>query len=173
MAKLINMEAQTMSSKFAVERLASGKKVKFVVEPSTDEIVDLVDRFGFVAIESMRAEGTIKEVAKDGWDVTGHLSAKVTQRCVITGDPVLEVVDFAIEERYVRHTETDSDVEVELDGAEPLVDGSIDLGEMVAQSLGVAVTPWPKSAAASEHLVVEDVIDEHPFAGLAALKKPE
>ena len=84
-----------------------------------------------------------------------------------------ELVDFTIEERYVRKAENDDGIEVDLNEAEPLVGGAIDIGEMVAQTMGVAVTPWPKSSTSADSLTQEDVSDEHPFAGLAALRKPE
>ena len=86
---------------------------------------------------------------------------------------VMELVDFTIEERYVRKAENDDGIEVDLNEAEPLVVGAIDIGEMVAQTLGVAVTPWPKSPTSADSLTQEDLSDEHPFAGLAALRKPE
>lgn len=163
----------TLSSHVTVDRFASGKLRKFVIIPTDEEIAGLLERFDFVSVEQMSAKVSIRKVARDCWDVTGTLSAQVVQRCVISGDPVPEVVDFAIEERYVRKAESEDDIEVALDGAEPLVGDAIDIGEVVAQSLGLAVTPWPKSPSSDNSLVLEDTQVEHPFAGLAALKKPE
>ena len=167
------MEILTLSSELSVDRFASGKARKFTIQPTTAEIVELVARFDFVSIEDMRAMVTVRKVARDCWDVTGTLSARVVQRCVITDDHVPELVDFTIEERYVRKAENDDGIEVDLNEAEPLVGGAIDIGEMVAQTVGVAVTPWPKSPTSADRLTQEDVSDEHPFAGLAALRKPE
>ena len=167
------MEILSLSSELSVDHFASGKARKFVIQPTAAEIAALVARFDFVSIEDMRAEVTVRKVARDCWDVAGTLSARVSQRCVITGNDVPELVDFAIEERYVREAENDDGVEVNLNGAEPLVAGAIDIGEMVAQSLGVAVAPWPKSPASADSLTQEEISDEHPFAGLAALRKPE
>ena len=92
---------------------------------------------------------------------------------MITGNDVPELVDFTIEERYVREVENDDGVEIDLNAAEPLVGGAIDIGEMVAQTLGVAVAPWPKSQTSADSLTQDEISDEHPFAGLAALRKPE
>ena len=167
------MEILTLSSELSVDRFASGKARKFTIQPTPAEIAELVARFDFVSIEDMRAVVTIRKVARDCWDVTGTLSARVVQRCVITDDHVPELVDFTIEERYVRKAKNDDGIEVDLNEAEPLVGGAIDIGEMVAQTLGVAVTPWPKSPTSADSLTQEDVSDEHPFAGLAALRKPE
>ena len=167
------MEVLTLSSTLPVDLFSFGKAQRFDIQPSVAEITELQSRFNFVSIEDMRAEVTICKVARDCWDVTGNLSAKVVQRCVITEDPVLELVDFTIEERYVRQLEELDGVEVDLNGAEPLVSGEIDIGEMIAQTLGIAVTPWPKVLVYAENLIEENISDEHPFAGLAALIKPE
>ena len=167
------MEVLTLSSTLSVDLFLLGKAQRFDVQPSAAEITELVSRFNFVSIDDMRAEVIIRKVARDCWDVAGNLSAKVVQRCVITQEPVLELVDFTIEERYVRQSVEIDGVEVALNGAEPLVGGEIDIGEMVAQTLGIAVTPWPKSLVYAENLIEENILDEHPFAGLAALRKPE
>ncbi len=167
------MEILTLSSALSVDRFASGKACRFRVKPTADEIAALVVRFDFISIDDMDAVVSIQKVAHDCWDVAGTLSANVIQRCVITDIHVPELVDFTIEERYVRSVENNNGIEVDLNGAEPLVGGAIDIGEMVAQTLGVAVTPWPKLLASADSLFQEDALEEHPFAGLAALKKSE
>ena len=167
------MEILTLSSELPVDRFASGKKWKFGIQPTPVEIAALAARFNFVLIEDMRAEVTVRKVAHDCWDVSGILSARVTQHCVISGNDMPELVDFTIEERYVRGVENDDGVEIDLNTAEPLVGGAIDIGEMVAQTLGVAVSPWPKSQASADILIQDEISEEHPFAGLAALRKPE
>ena len=136
------------------------------------EIAALAARFDFVLIEDMRAEVTVRKVARDCWDVSGILSARVIQHCVITGNDMPELVDFTIEERYVREVENDDGVEIDLNGG-AACGGAIDIGEMVAQTLGVAVAPWPKSQASADILIQDEISEEHPFAGLAALRKPE
>ena len=167
------MEILTLSSALSVDRFLSGKAQKFGIQPTAVEIVELASRFDFVSIEEMFAEVTIQKVACDCWDVAGTLTAKVVQRCVITSHHVPELVDFIIEERYVRDVVDTGSVEVDLIGTEPLVGGAIDIGEIVAQSLGIAVAPWPKSSTSVESPIEEDVSEEHPFAGLAVLRKPE
>jgi hypothetical protein len=84
-------------------------------------------------------------------------------------------VDFLIEERYVRSSGDQNEVEVSLDGTEPLQDDNIDVGEMLAQSLAIAVTAWPRAVDAPETYTTDEEPSDHPFAGLAALKnrRPE
>ena len=42
---------------------------------------------------------------------------------------------------------------------------------MLAQSLAVAVTPWPRAPEAPETFAIGEESSDHPFAGLAALKR--
>ena len=69
--------------------------------------------------------------------------------------------------------EEGTDIDVSLDGFEPLVDGAIDLGEVVAQTLAISVNPWPRSVDAPHSFAVGESEKEHPFAGLAALKSSD
>ena len=85
--------------------------------------------------------------------------------------PLRETLDFLIEERYVRTAGDPEEVEVHLDEAEPLENGAIEIGEMLAQSLAVAVTPWPRAPEAPETVTIGEEPSDHPFAGLAALKR--
>lgn len=165
------MTALTFASDLLVDTMQSGKLHKFEVVPTVDEIAQLIERFGFIAVEDCRAEVDIRKVARDCWDVKGRLTAAVTQACVVTGAPLLETVDFVIEERYVREQEDSETVEVSLDGVEPLKNGAIDIGELVTQSLALAVTAWPRSDEASESYELGEVADDHPFASLSVLKK--
>ena len=52
---------------------------------------------------------------------------------------------------------------------EPLVDGCIDLGEIVAQSLALGVSSWPRRADAPDHFEAGDT-GQDPFAKLGSLK---
>ena len=95
------------------------------------------------------------------------------QACVVTGAPVSESVDFDIEERYVLAAVPEDEIVVDLDDAEPLVNGCIDLGEMVSQLLALSVSAWPRSEGAPETFEAGEEDRTHPFAGLSSLKSPE
>ena len=137
---------------------------------SAEECRLLSDRFGFINIGNVRAELRIDRVGPDTWDVTGRMSAEVVQPCIATGEPVAETVDFAIEERYVRAASDVEEVVVGPEDSEPLVDGCIDLGEIVAQSLALGVSSWPRRADAPDHFEAGDTGQAHPFAKLGSLK---
>jgi uncharacterized metal-binding protein YceD (DUF177 family) len=114
---------------------------------------------------------TICKSARDCWDVAGQLRGVVVRACRSTGAPLREVVDFLIEERYVRSVSSHEEVEVHMDAAEPLENEAINIGELLAQSLAVAVTPWPRVLEAPETFTIGEELPDHPFAGLAALKR--
>lgn len=153
------------------------------IEIAADEAerAALAGRFGLVAVESLSAEA---ELSRRGDTVIagGSLRGAVVQSCAASGEPVPETVaeDFRIEFRP-QPAGAAPDEEIELGEAELDVvfyDGAvIDLGEAVAESLSLALDPYPRSPAADAALQEAGVKTEEeakaeasPFAGLQALK---
>ena len=141
----------------------------------------LAQRFGLEAIHSLAAEA---ELVRTGEAVraTGRVTAAVVQSCVATGEPVEEQVaeDFAIEFRP--HPQVGSpDEEIELSEGELDVvfydAAAVDLGDAVAETVSLALNPFPRAPDAEDALRAAGVKSEEearaeasPFAGLAALK---
>jgi uncharacterized metal-binding protein YceD (DUF177 family) len=140
----------------------------------------LAARFGLAAIHSLAADA---ELTRRDEVVTaaGTVTAAVVQSCVATGEPVEALVeeDFRIEFRP--HLATEAEEEIELSGSELDVvfydGGAIDLGEAVAETVSLALDPYPRSPAAEAALREAGVkseeeakVEASPFAGLAALK---
>ena len=166
------MPVFSLSVELAADNIKPDATYRCKIIPSEAEIDMLLNRFDYIAVSDLVAELEIRKVARDCWDVHGSLTANVVQSCVVTGKPLAESVDFKLEERYVRITDDITSVEVDLDGVEPLKNGFIDLGEMVIQSLALAVTVWPRASDAPEYIESEPVKRDHPFAGLVAIKQP-
>ena len=166
------MPVFSLSAELAADSIKPDATYRCKIIPSEAEIEMLLTRFDYIAVDDLVAELEIRKVARDCWDVRGKLTANVVQSCVVTGKPLPERVDFTLEERYVRMDDDSSSVEVDLDGVEPLKNGFIDLGEMVIQSLALAVTAWPRATDAAEYVESEPVKSDHPFASLAAIKQP-
>jgi uncharacterized metal-binding protein YceD (DUF177 family) len=166
------MPVFSLSAELAADNVKPDATYRCKIIPSEAEIDMLLTRFDYIAVNDLVAELEIRKVARDCWDVHGRLTANVVQCCVVTGKPLPESVDFTLEERYVRISDDTTSVEVDLDGVEPLKNGFIDLGEMVIQSLALAVTAWPRATDASEYIESEPAKSDHPFAGLAAIKQP-
>ena len=150
------------------------------IEANADERAALAARFALVSIDRLSAEA---EVTRGGETVvaSGRLDAAVVQSCVASGDPVPATLaeDFRVEFRP--HPDAAGpEEEVELGEAELDVvfydGGAIDLGEAVAETLSLALDPFPRSAAAEAALREAGVKSEEearaessPFAALKAL----
>ena len=100
------------------------------------------------------------------------------QVCVVSGAPVAAHIaeSFAIRFSPEPIFEPDSDIELEVEDTDTMFhDGRvIDLGEAVAQTLALAINPFPRSPDAAEILqqaVLKDDTPTGPFAALAALRK--
>lgn len=166
------MPVFSLSAELDPDNIKPDTTYKCKIVPSDDEFSMLLSRFDYIAVKDLVATLEIRKVARDCWDIRGRLTADVVQSCVVTGKPLPESVDFTLEERYVRLVDDIRSVEVDLDGVEPLKNGFIDLGEMVIQSLALAVTAWPRATDAAEYTEPEPAKSDHPFAGLAAIKQP-
>lgn len=167
------MQKMSLSTVIDVDSLPFSGPQICKIDCDESECAALAARFGFAAVARLSARLKVKRAGPEHWNVTGKLQAEVTQLCGVTGEPVPESVDFTIEERYCRASEEGIDIDVSLDGFEPLVDGAIDLGEVVAQTLAISVNPWPRSVDAPHSFAVGESEKEHPFAGLAALKSSD
>ena len=146
------------------------------VEADEAERAALAKRFGLISIDSLSAKA---DLTREGEVVlaSGSLAAEVVQACVASGDPVPATVaeDFAL--RFVP-TRADQDAdEIELEEGDldeiEYERGAIDLGEAAAQTLALALDPFPRAPGADERLREAGVIGEEdagPFAALKALK---
>ncbi len=161
----------TLDSILHVDRIRKDSPNFFKFVASDKELKSLASRFKFLDVLSLSAELTICKSARDCWDVAGQMRGIVVQACSSSGVPVRETVDFLIEERYVRSVGNQEVVEVHMGMAEPLENEAINIGELLAQSLAIAVTPWPRAPEAPETYTSGEELLEHPFAGLAALKR--
>jgi uncharacterized metal-binding protein YceD (DUF177 family) len=132
----------------------------------------LAERFDLQSIGALDASYKLRRDAA-GVRATGHLSAKVVQSCVVTGDPVPASVDEDFDIRFVPEGEAGDEVELSEDECDTIfyTGGAIDLGEAAAETLALALDPFPRSAGASETLKAAGVISEDEAEALAAKKE--
>jgi uncharacterized metal-binding protein YceD (DUF177 family) len=142
------------------------------IEADEAERAALARRFDLLALDELKARFTLTEGRGDTVVVAGTLTASVVQRCVVTLDPVAATVEDEIEAVFA-HAAGRDEAEVEVDPlaaeAEPLVDGRIDLGELAAQHLSLALDPYPRSPDAPEPAAeppVSEAETRRPFAVL-------
>jgi uncharacterized metal-binding protein YceD (DUF177 family) len=136
----------------------------------------LARRFGLLALHRLDAEARVAREG-DAVIVTGRLSAALDQACVATGVAVPAQLDEPFAIRFVASGANEPDAEIELDASDCDVmehDGrAIDLGEAVAQTLSLALDPFPRGPGAEAALKAAGVLSEAeagPFAALAGLK---
>ena len=149
---------------------------------ATEERADLVERFGLLSLDSLTASFTLKRARKDLVRVKGHVRAELAQACVVTLDPVPARIDERFEVDFLEGVQpTVADLELDAEAAEapePAPDGWVDLGELAAEQLGLALDPYPRKPDATvpaewkAEPAVEPVADErpNPFAVLEKLK---
>ena len=134
----------------------------------------LARRFGIVAIEALSARAELVSVG-GGIEARGRLSARVVQSCVVSGEPVPARIDEDFALRFVEPalltpegdeielTDTDCDL-LAIEG------GAVDLGEAVAQSMALALDPFPRvDAGEGEERVWRAGEEKGAFAGLKGL----
>ncbi|PCG13772.1 MULTISPECIES: YceD family protein [Sphingomonas] len=162
-----------------IERLDTIGGDERVVSIAADEgeRAALAARFGLVAVERLEARLAIRRGA-NGIDVRGTVTAAVVQACSVTGDPLPATVDEPVALRFVEAAADEIELdEVELEGdALDVVEiegGGIDLGEAAAETMALALDPFPRSPRAATVLKEAGVVSEEeagPFGALAGLK---
>ena len=110
----------------------------------------LATRFDLLALDSLEAEvGARREAG--GIRVTGRVRARGFQPCGLSGAPVNFDIDEPLDLRFAEIAIV-GDEEVELTDADldtlPLDGDDLDVGEAVAQSLGLALDPYPRAPGA-------------------------
>jgi uncharacterized metal-binding protein YceD (DUF177 family) len=139
----------------------------------------LAKRFGLVEIAALSADAELTRHG-DAVRASGTLRAEVVQSCVATGDPVPERIEEAFAVEFRPHPAGGApDEELELSEGELDVvfyDGAaVDLGEAVAETVSLALNPYPRSANAEAALRDAGVKKEEEakapgaFAGLKDL----
>lgn len=174
-----NSPCPEFSRAIALSDIGAGAVEREIVA-SDEERAALAKRFGLIDLGLLSATTSLYRDG-DVFLATGRLNAVVTQSCVATGDPVPTQIDEALTVRFTADPDHAPDAEIELGSDEcdtMFHDGRvIDLGEAVAQSLALALDPFPRSAHAEAILKAAGVQTEEeaesqasPFAALAALK---
>ena len=159
-----------------VDQLARhAQGVAISAEPAEREA--LARRFHLLGLDRLEAEYGLTE-EPSGIVARGHVRAQLTQPCVATGLPVPESIDTDFLLRFVAESAADGDeeeLEIDSDDCDVITfDGQvIDMGEAVAETVALAMTPYPRSPDADSYLREAGVLTEDqasPFAALLSLK---
>lgn len=157
-----------------VDRIGKGDDRPVRIAADDAERAALASRFGLNRLDRLEADYALA-VVSGGWVATGTLSADAVQACVATGDDVPAHIAAPFTIRFVREETlagSGPDEEVELDDAAldvmTMVDGRIDIGEAVAQTLALELDPFPRSAGADAFLREKGVVSDEDVGGTLA-----
>lgn len=186
-------EAFELSRPVRVEELPShGRTVH--VRADDGERAAVADRLGLPAIASIDGVITVRPSLGREIVVEGTIRAEVRQTCVVTGNPLDQALEFSIRRVFAdaadidtRHILDEDEIDPDEDEREPVLDGIIDVGEVVTEELALELPPYPRTpgadfveveaaprdpnAAANEAPARGESGRENPFAALASLKK--
>jgi uncharacterized metal-binding protein YceD (DUF177 family) len=143
------------------------------IAASPAECAALAARFDLLALDRLAADLAVVRDA-GGIHVTGRLTAAGAQACVVSAEPVPFALDEAVDLRFTDAALPDAD-EVELAGTDldvlPIEGDALDLGEAVAQSLGLALDPYPRAPDDARAAAARFVITEAEAEAIAAADK--
>jgi uncharacterized metal-binding protein YceD (DUF177 family) len=160
-------------------------KTAFTADERTRQL--LAKRYGIESIDRLSGEVSLRRES-DGMTIvaSGHFTADVTQACVTTLEPVKDRIAETFEGWFLDESQAasftralkrkleveagdmplednESPIAEEHDEPETIVGGQIEIGELVAQYLSLALNPYPHS---------EEARAQGPVGDEASLKKP-
>lgn len=163
------MSGPEFSRPLRTERALRGQVHEVVATP--EECARLAQRMGIVAIRSLR--GRFELTPEPGGVFAAHLrmTASVVQACVVTLEPFTADLAEDVQLRLVPEGSESEDDDPEGPDEIPYAGAVIDLGELAAEQLALALDPYPRRPDAALP-PVEDTAP-HPFAALRRLRGEE
>ena len=166
------------SRPMAVDKIPANG-LTLTLEPTEKQRIRLAERFALIDLPKIKAEVTVAPAERyDGYEMKGTLTADVVQQCVVTLEPLPAHIEHPVDVVFLKEGQApeesesfelsheDSDIEV-------ISNGYIDLGEVLAQNLGIALDPYPRKAdlppVTKEYGSSPET--QNPFAKLVELKK--
>jgi uncharacterized metal-binding protein YceD (DUF177 family) len=152
---------------------AGDREVEIVATES--ERAALAGRFGLKAVERLDARFVLRR-DPSGITARGKVRAAVIQSCVITEEAIPVAVEETVELRFVSGDAPEGDeIELNEDALDTVMfeGGAIDLGEAAAETMALALDPFPRGPNAAATLRAAGVISEEeakPLGALAGLK---
>ncbi|MDE2436443.1 MAG: DUF177 domain-containing protein [Sphingomonadales bacterium] len=148
------------------------------ITATPEECAALAARFDLVAVKRLEARVTF---VSDGPNILarGRLTADIVQACAVSDEDLDVKIDESVDLRFVPALSApDPDSEIELDEGElddiEMAGGKFDLGEALAQTLGLAIDPYLTGPDAEEARRKAGIVSEGqagPFGALKGLLK--
>ena len=134
----------------------------------------LAVRFDLLAVDRLEAHFRIRRDAA-GIVAHGRVAGMVVQACSVTDEPLPVAIDEAIKLRFVVGDPEGDEIELDAGALDTVAyDGAtIDLGEAAAETMALALDPFPRGPNAAAALKAAGVLSEEeakPAGALAGLK---
>lgn len=145
----------------------AGRRLR--LEATAEECAALARRFGILSVERLAAELHLKPEEGNTVLVSGRLTAGLTQACVASLEPVAETIDEPVALRLLPPGREPEDGPDDIDEIES-PGGVVDLGEVLAEQLALALDPYPRAPGAATPDAAMGAVTGG-FAALAALRR--
>ena len=185
---------QEWSHFFDVSDMEKSRPTELKIEASEEERVDLARRFSVKSL--LKAEATLSLSRESGIvHVTGQFDCVMMQNCVVEMEPFEitlsepvegwfvdkdSTVSFAAakKERDVVKSHAEVEILAEKEDPEPILEGCIDLGELVAQHISLSIPQYPHKEGVAYEVGDEDMqlddkspLRKNPFEALKDWKE--
>ena len=155
-----------------IDRIRDGDRIDLIADAG--ECSAIAKRLNLLSLDRLEAHAVLSR-DKQQVRARGRVKASLRQACVATGESIPEHVDEAFDLTFAPAPGGEEEVELESGDLDTIFhDGAgIELGREIADTLALAVNPYPRSAEADAALREAGVMSEEeagPFAALAALK---
>jgi uncharacterized metal-binding protein YceD (DUF177 family) len=165
--------APEFSHRVPVEKLSS-RAQHLTIEADLAQRAALAARFDLLAIDRLAGQLELERRGRGAF-VAGKLEASVMQRCVVSGEPVVALVSAPLQLSFEPQDDLECDIELEPQALDtlPVEDGQIDLGEALAQSLLLALDPYPRASEEVLGRVRAHLLSEEEAEARATAAKAE
>lgn len=131
-------------------KLPTTRPTEFEMTPGAVELTRLAHELGLIDLYGLSFSGLLNPTGNADWRLTARLAATAQQPCIITLAAVTTRVDERITRQYIAQYAPPEGSEVEMpedDGIEPLPD-TLDLAEVMAEALILALPLYPRKKGA-------------------------
>jgi hypothetical protein len=171
-----------LSRPIKVVEIGDGMSGEFAA--SQAEMAAIAGLLDLPALEGLTLTCRLRQAGGHRLRLTGRLTANVTQTCVVSLEPMQTSLDVPVEVEFwplslMEELERSAEDPVNsglLDWPEPIIDGVIDLGPIIYETLATALDPYPKREGVSFEWSQGGASagkggESGPFAALKRLKR--
>lgn len=162
--------------------------VSVKLEANETERQALAERWSVLQVDAFTAQLDILRWKRDGVRIKGSVSASIAQSCVVTLEPVEQIIDETLEALFVPEgsklaripMDENGEMVINAEGPdipETFAGDSIDVAKVCEEFVVLAIDPYPRKENAVVKMPDEAEMQEEkarsPFADLEKLKKFE